>query len=90
MPFKMAEMAKTLRNGLSMSEMDPLNHKWLDFAIKSGLALHQFQLKLLLRATLSLRASLGVRAALWTWLFYMKILLYLARLFLKKLLVKLN
>ena len=24
---------KTLRNGLSMSEMDPLNHIWLDFAI---------------------------------------------------------
>jgi hypothetical protein len=28
-----AEMAKTLRNGLIMSERDPLNHKWLDFAI---------------------------------------------------------
>ena len=27
------EMAKTLRNGLSMSVTDPLNHKWLDFAI---------------------------------------------------------
>jgi hypothetical protein len=33
MTFKKAEMAKTLRNGLSMIEMNPLNHKWLDFAI---------------------------------------------------------
>ena len=31
--FKKAEMAKTLRNGLGMIEMNPLNHKWLDFAI---------------------------------------------------------
>ena len=31
--LKKAEMDKTLRNGLIMSEMDPLNHKWLDFAI---------------------------------------------------------
>ena len=31
--FKKAEMEKTLRNVLSMSEMDPLNHKRLDFAI---------------------------------------------------------
>ena len=31
MTFKKSEMAKTL--GLSMSETDPLNHKWLDFAI---------------------------------------------------------
>ena len=31
--LKKAEMGKTLRNGLIMSEMDPLNHKWLDFAI---------------------------------------------------------
>ena len=43
MTFKKAEMAKTLRNGLSMSKMDPLNHKWLDFAIWLGLVLHQFQ-----------------------------------------------
>ena len=28
--------------------MNPLNHKWLDFAIKLGLTLHQFQKKLLL------------------------------------------
>jgi hypothetical protein len=33
MTFKKPEMDKTLRNGLSMSETDPLNHKWLDFAI---------------------------------------------------------
>jgi hypothetical protein len=41
-------MSKTLRNGLSISETDHLNPKWLDFAINSGLALHQFQKKLLL------------------------------------------
>ena len=28
-----ADMDKTLRNGLIMSKMEPLNHKWLDFAI---------------------------------------------------------
>ncbi len=33
MTFKMAEMAKTLGNGLSMIKTKPLNHKWLDFAI---------------------------------------------------------
>ena len=33
MTFKKAEMDKTLRNGLSISETDLLNHKWLDFAI---------------------------------------------------------
>ena len=33
MTFKKAEIAKTLRNGLSMIEMNPLNHNWLDFAI---------------------------------------------------------
>ena len=31
--FKKAEMEKTLRNGLSMSETDPLNYKRLDFPI---------------------------------------------------------
>ena len=31
--WEMAEMDKALRNGLIMSEMDPLNRKWLDFAI---------------------------------------------------------
>ena len=49
MTFKKAEMAKTLRNGLSMIETNPLSHNWLDFAILSGLTLHQFQKKLLLR-----------------------------------------
>ncbi len=47
MTSKKAEMAKTLKNGLNMSEMDPLNNRQLDFAIKLGLALHQFQKKLL-------------------------------------------
>ena len=49
MTFKKPEMDKTLRNGLSMIETDPLNHKWLDFTIQLGLTLHQFQKKLLLR-----------------------------------------
>ena len=31
--LKKAEMDKTLRNGLSMIEMNLLNHKWLDFVI---------------------------------------------------------
>ena len=47
--FQKGQKDKTLGNRLSMSEMDPLNHKQLDFAIQSGLALHQFQLKLLLK-----------------------------------------
>ena len=33
MTFKNVEMENPLRNGLSMSEMDPLNLKRLDFAI---------------------------------------------------------
>ena len=33
MTFKKTEMEKTLRNGLSMSKTDPLNHKQLDFTI---------------------------------------------------------
>ena len=45
MTFKKAEMAKTLKNGLSMIEMNPLNHNWLDFVILLGLTLHQFQKK---------------------------------------------
>ena len=49
MTFKKPEMEKTLRNGLIMSEMDPLNHIQLDFAIQSGLPLRQFQRKLLLK-----------------------------------------
>ena len=49
MTFKKAEMAKTLKNGLSMIETNPLNHNWSDFVILSGLTLHQFKKKLLLR-----------------------------------------
>ena len=30
MTFNKPEMDKTLKNGLSMIETDPLNHKWLD------------------------------------------------------------
>ena len=41
--FKKAEMAKTLKNGLSMIETNPLNHNWSHFVILSGLTLHQFQ-----------------------------------------------
>ena len=48
MTFKKAEMSKTLKNGLGMIETNPLNHNWLDLAIQLGLALHQFQKKLLL------------------------------------------
>ena len=48
MTFKKAEMAKTLENGLSMIEMNPLNHNWSHFMIFLGLTLHQFQKKLLL------------------------------------------
>ena len=33
MTFKKADMAKTLKNRLSMIKTNPLNHKWLDFAI---------------------------------------------------------
>ena len=33
MTFKKAEMAKTLRHGLSMNETNPLNHNWSNFAI---------------------------------------------------------
>ena len=33
MTFKKSEMDKTLWNGLSMIETDPLNQKWLDFGI---------------------------------------------------------
>ena len=51
MTFKKAEMAKTLKNGLIMIEMNPLNHNWSHFVILSGLTLHQFQKKLLLKGT---------------------------------------
>ena len=50
MTFKKAEMAKTLRNGLSMIETNPLNHIWSDLVILLGLSLNRFQKKLLLRA----------------------------------------
>ena len=53
MTFKKAEMAKTLKNGLIMIETNPLNHNWSHFVILSGLTLHQFQKKLLLRRFLS-------------------------------------
>ena len=33
MTFKKPDMDKTLLNWLSMIEMDPLNHKWLDYVI---------------------------------------------------------
>ena len=55
MTFKKAEMAKTLRNGLSMIETNSLNLNWSDFVILSGLSLHQFKKKLLLRGS-SLRS----------------------------------
>ena len=43
MTFKKAEMAKTLRNGLSMIETNPLNHIWSDLVILLGLSLNRFQ-----------------------------------------------
>ena len=48
MTFKKADMAKTLKTRFSMIETNPLNHKWLDFVILTGLALHQFQTNWLL------------------------------------------
>ena len=50
MTFKKADMAKTLTTRFSMIETNPLNHKWLDFVILTGLVLHQFQTKWLLSA----------------------------------------
>ena len=52
MTFKKAEMAKTIKNGLIMNEMNPLNHIWSHFVILLGLTLHQFQKKLLLSVLL--------------------------------------
>ena len=52
MTFKKADMAKTLKTRFSMIETNPLNHKWLDFMILMGLALHQFQTNWLLRSNL--------------------------------------
>ena len=49
MTFKKAEMAKTLKNGLSMIETNLLNHNSLNFAILLGLTLQQFKKKVLLK-----------------------------------------
>ena len=49
MTFKKADMAKILKIRFSMIETNPLNHKWLDFIILTGLALHQFQTNWLLK-----------------------------------------
>ena len=43
MTFKKVEMKKIHRNGLSLRETDPPNHKQLDFVIYLGLALQQFK-----------------------------------------------
>ena len=51
MTFIKAEMAKTLKNGLNMIETNHFNHSWLDFAILSGLTLHQFQKKTAVKCT---------------------------------------
>ena len=48
MTFKKADMAKTLKHRFRMIETNPLNPKWLDFVILTGLVLHQFQTKWLL------------------------------------------
>jgi hypothetical protein len=61
MTFKKAEMAKTLRNGLSMIETNPLNHNWSHFVILLGLTLHQFQKKLLLRVIFDQWPKLNIR-----------------------------
>ena len=49
MTLKKAEMAKTLKNGLSMIKTNPLNHNRSHFVILLGLTLHQFKKKLLLK-----------------------------------------
>ena len=58
MTFKKAEMAKPLRNALSMIETNLLNHNWLDFAILSGLPLHQFQKKTAVKGQMIFRIHL--------------------------------
>ena len=45
MTFKKAEIAKPLKNRISMIETNPLSHNWSDFMILTGLTLHQFQKK---------------------------------------------
>ena len=57
MTFKKAEMAKTLKNGLIMIEMNPLNHNWSHFVILSGLSLHQLPKNQLLSVRLWLCLS---------------------------------
>ena len=61
MTFKKADMAKTLKIRFSMIETNPLNHKWLDFVILTGLALHQFQTNWLLSDCLYGILGLGRR-----------------------------
>ena len=56
MTFKKADMAKTLKIRFSMIETNPLNHKWLDFVILTGLALHQFQTNWLLSMKVAFRS----------------------------------
>ena len=60
MTFKKADMAKTLKTRFSMIETNPLNHKWLDFVILTGLALHQFQTNWLLRVIFYQCPKLGL------------------------------
>ena len=62
----------TLENGLGMSVMDSINHKWLDFAIQLGLTLHQFQTKLLLDGS---RACMFLSDSLLTYNCFLKIFL---------------
>ena len=64
MTFKKAEMAKTLKNGLSMIETNPLNHNWSHFVILMGLTLHQFQKKLLLSHTFTDSEKAEIRIAI--------------------------
>ena len=59
-----ADMAKTLKIRFSMIETNPLNHKWLDFVILMGLALHQFKKKWLLRELLYVEMQLTMDPSL--------------------------
>ena len=59
MTFKKADMAKTLKHRFRMIETNPLNPKWLDFAILTGLALHQFQTKWLLSQNEFMKSSIS-------------------------------
>ena len=64
MTFKKAEMAKTLRNVLSMIEKNPLNHNWSDFMIWRGWHCTSFKKKLLLSHIPEYFASL-TKIGLW-------------------------